>query len=139
MPLSSLPALLLSIFLVGYSPGPANVFALAMVVRYGRRAALRMWLGLFAGYASAALICVLLVHFLGVAFGEWIGILKYIGAAYLLWLAVAALLSLAGPGANLAWLLAGSFLRRCFLRYRSVTDCILAILLAGCALWVLFA
>lgn len=195
MPLSSLPALLLSIFLVGYSPGPANVFALAMVVRYGRRAALRMWLGLFAGYASAALVCVLLVHFLGVAIGEWIGILKYIGAAYLLWLAVrvyrtrgaseeerrgctfangfivqftnakiilyeltvyatfvlphstrildllavAALLSLAGPGANLAWLLAGSFLRRCFLRYRSVTDCILAILLAGCALWVLFA
>lgn len=195
MPLSSLPALLLSILLVGYSPGPANVFALAMVLRYGRRAAFRMWFGLLAGFSCAAAICVLVMHSFGLAFGAFVVYLKYVGAAYLFWLAVriyrsrgaanqecrdctfwngfivqftnakiilyeltvfatfvlpyserlsdlfavAALLSLAGPGANLAWLLAGSFLRKFFLRYQRTADGVMAFLLGGCALWVLLA
>lgn len=193
MPPSLLPALLLSILLVGYSPGPANVFAFAMVLRYGRREALRMWVGLLAGFSCAAVLCVLAMHFFGLAFGAYVVYLKYVGAAYLLWLAVrlcpshgaadaerrgctfwngfvvqftnakiilyeltvyatfvlpysdrladflavAALLSLAGPGANLAWLLAGSFLRKFFLRYRRVADGVMALLLGGCALWIL--
>ncbi len=193
MPLNLLPALLLSILLVGYSPGPANLFAFAMVLRYGRREALRMWLGLLAGFCCAATALVLAMHFFGLAFGACIIYLKYVGAAYLLWLAgriyrsrgaesrenrsctfwngflvqftnakiilyeltvyatfvlphsnrlsdlfaVAALLTLAGPGANLAWLLAGSFLRRFFLRYQRTADTVMAALLVGCALWVL--
>ena len=193
MPLNLLPALLLSIFLVGYTPGPANIFAFAMVLRYGRREALRMWLGLLAGFSCAATLCVLAMHFFGLAFGAFVVYLKYVGATYLFWLAariylsrgaenqkrractfwngfvvqftnakiilyeltvfatfvlphsdrlsdllvIAALLSLAGPGANLAWLLAGSFLRGFFLRYQRTADGVMAVLLAGCALWVL--
>ena len=185
-------ALLLSVLLVGYSPGPANLFALAVVLRDGRRAALRTWLGLLAGYSCAATICVLAVHFLGLAFGVYVPYLRYVGAAYLLYLAyrtyrtrgqtaasdragsfrdgfivqftnakiilyelsvyatfvlphsdrlrdlfaTAALLALAGPGANLAWLLAGSYLRRLFVRHLAATNTILAILLAACALWI---
>ena len=193
MPLTHLPALLLSILLVGYSPGPANVFALAMVLRHGRREALRMWVGLLAGFSCAATICVFVMHFFGRTFGVFVVYLKYAGAAYLLWLAariylsrgaprqenrdctfwsgfvvqftnakiilyeltvyatfvlphsdrlvdflaVAALLSLAGPGANLAWLLAGSFLRRLFVRHPRTVDGVMAVLLGGCALWIL--
>jgi cysteine/O-acetylserine efflux protein len=185
-------ALLLSILLVGYSPGPANLFALAVVLRDGRRAALRTWLGLLAGYTCAATICVLAVRFFGLAFGAYVPYLRYVGAAYLLYLAyrtyrtrgqpaasdragsfrdgfivqftnakiilyelsvyatfvlphsdrlrdlftTAALLALAGPGANLAWLLAGSYLRRLFVRHLAATNTILAILLAVCALWI---
>ena len=83
----NIPAILLSILLVGYSPGPANLFALAVVLRDGRRAALRTWLGLLAGYSCAATICVLVVHFFGLAFGAYVPYLRYAGAAYLLYLA----------------------------------------------------
>ena len=188
----NIPAILLSILLVGYSPGPANLFALAVVLRDGRRAALRTWLGLLAGYSCAATICVLVVHFFGLAFGAYVPYLRYAGAAYLLYLAyrtyrarkqpatadragsfrdgfivqftnakiilyelsvyatfvlphserlldlfaIAALLALAGPGANLAWLLAGSYLRRLFMRHPAATNTVLALLLAACALWI---
>ena len=188
----NIPAILLSILLVGYSPGPANLFALAVVLRDGRRAALRTWLGLLAGYSCAATICVLVVHFFGLAFGAYVPYLRYAGAAYLLYLAyrtyrarkqpatadragsfrdgfivqftnakiilyelsvyatfvlphserlldlfaIAALLALAGPGANLAWLLAGSYLRRLFMRHLAATNTVLALLLAACALWI---
>ena len=50
--------------------------------------------------------------------------------------AIAALLALAGPGANLAWLLAGSYLRRLFMRHLAATNTVLALLLAACALWI---
>ncbi|MCQ2391250.1 MAG: LysE family transporter [Kiritimatiellae bacterium] len=195
MPLDLLPALMLSIVLVGYSPGPANLFALSMVLRHGRAGALQMWLGLLAGYSCAAAICVVAVHFAGLAFGSWIGHIRYLGAAYLLWMAygvyaargqasarhgtcsfwsgfvvqmtnakmllfemtvyssfvlpysdrladlfvVAALLTLAGPGGNLAWLLAGSFLQGLFARHRRTADVLTACCLAACALWIALA
>ncbi len=192
MPLELLPALLISILLVGYSPGPANLFAFAMVLRHGRRAALRMWCGLLVGFIFAATLCVLAMHTFGVAFSGYVKYLKYVGAAYIFWLAVrmyksrgkarkgrractfwsgfivqatnakiilyeltvyatfvlpyserlvdlfavAALLILAGPGANLTWLLAGSFLRHFFVRYEHAADLVMSILLGACAIWI---
>ena len=46
MPVSLLPSLLLAILLVGYTPGPANLFALHCSMKNGVRKALVMWLGL---------------------------------------------------------------------------------------------
>ena len=42
MTASSCAALLAYIFAVGYTPGPANLYALSCTFKYGRRAALRM-------------------------------------------------------------------------------------------------
>ena len=44
------PSLLLAILLVGYTPGPANLFALHCSMKNGVRKALVMWLGLLAGF-----------------------------------------------------------------------------------------
>lgn len=192
MPITLLPSLLFAILVVGYTPGPANLYSLACCLKYGRRKALKMWRGLLTGFSIAVVIMAVLTHILGEVMGEYVVHLKYLGAAYILWLAwkmwrdsgqtdaeakdctfvsgmmvqltnakmllfdltafsvyvlpysnkltdlliVAALLLIAGPGANLAWLYAGAYLRRFFCRYRKQVDIVMSLLLAGCALYI---
>lgn len=192
MPITLLPSLLFAIIVVGYSPGPANLYSLACCLKYGRRKALKMWRGLLSGFSIAACIMVLLTHFLGELMGDYVSYLKYLGALYILWLAwkmwrdsgqtdteakdcsfssglivqltnakmllfeltafsvyvlpysnrlidlfiVAILLLIAGPGANLAWLYAGAYLRRFFSRYRKQVDIVMALLLALCSVYI---
>lgn len=192
MPYSLLPTLLLQILVIGYTPGPANIYSLAMSLRHGRRESLRMWLGLLAGFSIAACVMAVLTHLIGIAIGEYVSYLKYVGAAYLVCLAykiykrngqmserdsegsfwggmivqmtnakmllfelaafstfvlpysnrladlleVSAWLALAGPGGNLAWLLAGSYLRGFFAQYGRQVDVLSAIALILCALWI---
>lgn len=50
---------------------------------------------------------------------------------------VAALLLIAGPGANFAWLYAGAYLRRFFASYQKQVDIVMAILLALCAIYII--
>ena len=193
MPLSLLPSLLFALFAVGYSPGPANLYSLACCLKFGRRKALKMWRGLLTGFSIGAVIMVVLTHLLGEVMGDYVIYLKYLGAAYILWLAwkiwrfsgqnnaeaqectftsgmivqltnakmllfeltafsvyvlpysdriadlfvVAALLLIAGPGANLVWLYAGAYLRRFFAKYQKQVDIVMAILLALCAIYII--
>lgn len=193
MPITLLPSLLLAIFAVGYSPGPANLYSLACCLKFGRRKALKMWRGLLTGFSIGAVIMVVLTHLLGEVMGDYVIYLKYLGAAYILWLAwkmwrfsgqnnteaqectftsgmivqltnakmlvfeltafsvyvlpysdrltdlfvVAALLLIAGPGANLFWLYAGAYLRRFFAKYQKQVDIVMAILLALCAIYII--
>lgn len=87
MPITLLPSLLLAIFAVGYSPGPANLYSLACCLKFGRRKALKMWRGLLTGFSIGAVIMVVLTHLLGEVMGDYVIYLKYLGAAYILWLA----------------------------------------------------
>ena len=87
MPVSLLPSLLLAILLVGYTPGPANLFALHCSMKNGVRRALVMWLGLLAGFTVAAVICAVVTHEVGALMGRYVVILKYLGCAYILYLA----------------------------------------------------
>jgi len=193
MPASQLPALILSVILVGYSPGPCNVFALAMALRHGRRDALRMWFGMVAGYLLVGTLVMLVAHYADVACGASMRYLKYAGAAYVAYLAyriyktrgsdfgdgrgctfvgglvmqlmnvkmivyqltaystfalpysdglvdllpLFSILLVAGPGANLVWLLCGSRLHHLLTRNRIVTDTIMALALAACAVLIL--
>lgn len=195
MPENLLPALLIQIFAVGFTPGPANIYALTMAVKHGRAKALKMWLGLLAGASVAVCLMALLTHFLGEALGGYVVWLKYLGAAYIVYLAyqvwksgtsgsggsrdcsffsgmtvqltngkillfelsvfgtfvlpyssnladllpVAALLLVAGPGANLFWLLAGSFMSGFLGKYHRLTDAVSAVALVLCAGWILFS
>lgn len=193
MPLSQLPTLLLYILIVGYTPGPANIYSLTCAMKYGRKQALVMWRGLLTGFTIAVIGMAVLSHLLGEALGDYVAYLKYLGAAYILWLAfqiyresgakvksarlctywsglvmqltnakmllfdltvfslfvlpysdrlidmfpVAVLLLLAGPGANLLWLLAGDYLRHIFGKYQKQVDVVMALLLVLCAVVIL--
>ncbi|MBQ1391587.1 MAG: LysE family transporter [Firmicutes bacterium] len=88
MPASIIPAFLYYCFINGITPGPANLCSLAASMNYGRRRALIQWTGLFTGFVVMALLAVLLNYFLGAALGDKVAVLRYIGAAYIVWLAI---------------------------------------------------
>lgn len=87
MPLSLLPTLLLQILVIGYTPGPANIYSLTVSLRHKRKDALIMWLGLLLGFSISVTVMAIFTHFVGFAFGSYVGYLKYIGGAYILYLA----------------------------------------------------
>ena len=193
MPVEQIPALLLAILAVGYTPGPANIYAMSCSLRHGWRRSMRMWLGLLCGFLTAALIAAVTAHLMGMAFGRYVPYLRYIAAVYLFYLAyrtfkggmkegenaiptfssgfviqltnakiilfdlscysafvlpyshrfidllpVTALLILAGPGANLVWLLAGGLLKPLVARYSRAVSLVMAAALMLCAVMMLF-
>lgn len=195
MPIHLLPELLLYIVMVGYTPGPGNLYALSCSLKYGRKAAMRMWYGMLCGFLLSVTMVAVATHLLGTVMGEYVVWLKYLGAAYILWLSwkifkskglaesdaktcsftsgmivqltnakmilfdltvfsifvlpysnklvdllvVSYILTIAGPMANLVWLLAGGWMRKWFTKYRKTTDTVMAILLALCAIALCFA
>jgi len=84
MPIKLLPSLLLSILLIGFTPGPANLFSLHCSMKNGTRKAMTMWFGLLAGFTIAAVIVAIITHLVGAMMGKYVVILKYIGCAYIL-------------------------------------------------------
>ena len=193
MPLEQLPALLLAILAVGYTPGPANIYAMSCSLRYGCRASMRMWCGLLCGFLTAALLAAAAAHLAGMAFREYVPYLRYLAAAYIIYLAwktyraglssegdtqptfasgfvvqltnakiilfdlscysafvlpysqrfldllpVTALLILAGPGANLVWLLAGGAIKPFVYRYAKTVSAVMAVALLLCAVMMVF-
>lgn len=87
MPIEQLPALLIAILAVGYTPGPANIYAMSCSLRYGCRASMRMWCGLLCGFLTAALLAAAAAHLAGMAFREYVPYLRYLAAAYIIYLA----------------------------------------------------
>ena len=193
MPLEQLPALLIAILAVGYTPGPANIYAMSCSLRYGCRASMRMWCGLLCGFLTAALLAAAAAHLAGMAFTEYVPYLRYLAAAYIIYLAwktyragissegdtqptfasgfvvqltnakiilfdlscysafvlpysqrfldllpVTALLILAGPGANLVWLLAGVVIKPFVYRYAKTVSVVMAVALLLCAVKMVF-
>ena len=192
---SLLPSLLLQILIVGYRPGPANIYALTMSLKYGRKASLVMWLGLLSGFVLATSIVAVITHYIGIVIGDYVAYLKYLGASYILYLAyriwkssnqstsaqkdctffhgfmvqltnakmilfsttvystfvlpysdrltdlfdISLWLLLAGPGGNLAWLLAGRVLRRFSEKYHTQVDFISIVALVICAFFIIIA
>ena len=87
MPISLIPSFLLYCFVGGITPGPANLCSLGAALRYGRGPALRQWRGLFCGFFLDSMVAVALTWLLGAALSEYVGMLSWVGAAYLLWMA----------------------------------------------------
>lgn len=56
-------------------------------MKYGRKQALRQWRGIFIGFSIVAFVSSLAAWFLGAVLHQWLRILPFIGAGYILWLA----------------------------------------------------
>lgn len=97
MPLTLIPSFLLYCYVGAITPGPANLCILSTALRYGRAAALRQWRGLLAGFFLIAMAAVPAAWFLGAVLDQYVGLLSWVGAAYLLWMAWHTLRSSAGP------------------------------------------
>ena len=71
-----------------FTPGPGNILALNTVTNYGYKKGRPLFGGIFAGYYVVQMICAIFVFGVSTFLPDVLGIMKYIGAAYILWLAV---------------------------------------------------
>ena len=70
------------------TPGPSNLSASALASRVGFRKALPFILGNVVGLWAELTVSALLSEFLTAHYGRFAGYLKWVGAAYIVWLAV---------------------------------------------------
>jgi len=87
MPAALIPSFLAYCFVGGITPGPANLCSLSAAIRYGRGPALRQWRGLFTGFFLVSMASVGVTYLLGTLLNEYVAMLSWLGAAYLLWMA----------------------------------------------------
>ncbi len=70
-----------------FTPGPGNILALNTVTNYGYKKGRPLFLGIFVGYYMVQIICAVFVFGVSAFLPNTLGVMKYIGAAYILWLA----------------------------------------------------
>lgn len=87
MPSTMIPTFLIYCYVTSITPGPANLCSLAAALRYGRKLALRQWRGIFTGFFIVSMASVLITYLLGTVMNQYVGVLAWIGAAYILWMA----------------------------------------------------
>jgi len=123
MPSELLPVILF-ILITTFSPGPTNIASAAMGVLYGSQQTLKFLFGLSAGFFILMLLCAWASASLLAIFPALAAILRYVGAAYILYLAVGtfktqlgsligvvSLLALTAFGATSAWTLFGTMIK----------------------------
>ena len=71
-----------------FTPGPGNFLALNTVTNYGLKRGKPLFFGIFAGYYFVQTSCCVFVYALGSLLPQCLAVMKYIGAAYILWLAI---------------------------------------------------
>lgn len=88
-----MPALVIGNFFLysvinAFTPGPGNILALNTVTNYGWKKGKPLFFGIFTGYYVVQIICALFVFGVSAFMPSVLGVMKYIGAAYILWLAI---------------------------------------------------
>ncbi len=87
MPVSMIPSFLIFAYVGAITPGPANICSLSAALRYGKKAALVQWRGIFVGFACVSMASVFITWLLGTALSGYTELLSWVGAAYILWMA----------------------------------------------------
>ena len=70
------------------TPGPGNILALNIVTNYGYKKGKTLFFGIFAGYYVVQIFCAIFVYGVNSLLPNVMEVTKYIGAAYILWLAI---------------------------------------------------
>lgn len=88
MPIAVLGNFLIYCIINAFTPGPGNILALNTVTNYGWKKGKPLFFGIFAGYYVVQTLCAIFVHSIQTLLPSMMGVIKYIGAAYILWLAI---------------------------------------------------
>ena len=88
MPLAVLGNFLIYCIINAFTPGPGNILALNTVTNYGYKKGRPLFFGIFAGYYVVQLLCAIFVYGVNTLLPNVMSVMKYIGAAYILWLAI---------------------------------------------------
>jgi len=87
VPISLFPSFLLYAAVCEISPGPVNLYALSCGLRYRFGQLCGYIFGMLAGFSTVMALSVMLTLTLGELLQNYVGILSYVGAAYILYLA----------------------------------------------------
>ncbi len=71
-----------------FTPGPGNILALNTITNYGWKKGRPLFFGIFAGYYCVQTVCAIFVYGVGEFLPQALEVIKYIGAAYILWLTI---------------------------------------------------
>lgn len=92
IPIEILPSFLFYCYISAITPGPANICSLSTSLQEGKKAAFQQWIGIFTGFFIVSIISVFVSFFLGTALNDKVQYLSFVGAAYLIYLAIHILL-----------------------------------------------
>lgn len=88
MPIYVISNFLIYCLINSFTPGPGNILALNTVTNYGIKKGKKLYFGIFTGYYAVQIICAFVVYGVSALLPNVMTVMKYIGAAYILWLAV---------------------------------------------------
>jgi cysteine/O-acetylserine efflux protein len=71
-----------------FTPGPGNILALNTISNYGWEKGKPLFFGIFSGYYVVQIICAIFVFGVSTLLPDILVITKYVGAVYILWLAI---------------------------------------------------
>ena len=88
MPMAVLSNFLIYCVINAFTPGPGNILALNTVTNYGYKKGKPLFFGIFAGYYVVQILCAIFIYGVNSLLPNVMEVMKYIGAAYILWLAI---------------------------------------------------
>lgn len=88
MPVAVLGNFIIYCIINAFTPGPGNILALNTVTNYGCQKGKPLFFGIFAGYYAVQISCAVFVYGVSTLLPDVMSVMKYIGAAYILWLAI---------------------------------------------------
>ena len=88
MPMAVLSNFLIYCVINAFTPGPGNILALNTVTNYGYKKGKPLFFGIFAGYYVVQILCAIFVYGVNSLLPNVMKLMKYIGAAYIRWLAI---------------------------------------------------
>lgn len=88
MPASVVGHFLIYCVMNAFTPGPGNILALNTVTNYGWKQGKPLFFGIFSGYYAVQLLCAFFVYGVSAFLPGMMNWLKYLGAAYILYLAI---------------------------------------------------
>ena len=88
MPMAVLGNFLIYCVVNAFTPGHGNILALNIVTNYGCKKGKTLFFGIFAGYYVVQILCAIFVYGVNSLLPNVMEVMKYIGAAYILWLAI---------------------------------------------------
>lgn len=88
MTISILGTLSCYMIISSFTPGPGNILAMNTTTRFGWEKGKKLILGICYGYLLVQMICTVILYSLNMVLSPVLSVLKYVGAIYMVWLAI---------------------------------------------------
>ncbi len=88
MTISILGTLSCYMIISSFTPGPGNILAMNTTTRFGWKKGKKLILGICCGYLLVQMLCTVILYSLNMVLSPILSVLKYVGAIYMVWLAI---------------------------------------------------